>query len=408
MPFGTGGIRSQGRGASPGPRFTVYAILSLVIMFYDQRHGWLEKARFALSIAAYPVQVAVSSPTSGWRWLQESFETRDALRAENERLKAQDSALALRAMRFDALERENAELRGLRDGLPPLVDHWLAAEVMSIEVNSLRQRVIINRGSTNGVFKGQTVIDDKGVIGQTTHVGLLSSEIILITDPEHAIPVQIERTGLRTIAVGAGDMVSLALPYLPGNADIKPGDTLMTSGLGGVFPAGYPVAKVAEVHRDAVQPLAQVRATPLADIETDREVALVWFREDNPAAPTPEATETGDLRSGNSKLQPQTAPPPRPKPTPSEAAPGAAPAGTVPRNSPSASGGANVPAQAPSKPGTSTSPPATHPASGGSASVAPNASKEPAAGESTRANASKKPTQSTSPAQSPGATPRNP
>ena len=193
--FGTGGIRSQGRGASPGPRFTVYAILSLVIMFYDQRHGWLEKARFALSVAAYPVQVAVSSPTSGWRWLQESFESRDALRAENERLKAQDRALALRTMRFDALERENAELRGLRDGLPPLVDHWLAAEIMNIEVNSLRQRVVINRGSTNGVFKGQTVIDDKGVIGQTTHVGLLSSEIILITDPEHAIPVQIERTG---------------------------------------------------------------------------------------------------------------------------------------------------------------------------------------------------------------------
>ena len=385
MPFGTVGTRSQGRGASPGPRFTVYAILSLVIMFYDQRHGWLEKARFALSIAAYPVQVAVSSPTSGWHWLQESFETRDALRAENERLKAQDRALALRAMRFDALERENAELRGLRDNLPPLVDHWLAAEIMNIEVNSLRERVVINRGSTNGVFKGQTVLDDKGVIGQTTHVGLLSSEIILITDPEHAIPVQIERTGLRTIAVGAGDRVSLALPYLPGNADVKPGDTLMTSGLGGVFPAGYPVAKVAEVHRDAVQPLAQVRATPLADIETDREVALVWFQEDNPDAPTPAATETGDLRSGNSKLQPQPAPP-HPKPAPPEAAPGKAPASAAP--------------------GT----PGARPAPSGSTSVVPNASKEPAAGESTHATPPKKPAQSTppAPAPSPDATPRRP
>lgn len=367
--FGTGGIRSQGRGASPGPRFTVYAIISILVMFYDQRHGWLEAARFFLtSTIAYPVQAVVNSPTSAWHWLQESFESRDALRAENERLQAQDRVLAIRTMRFDALERENAELRGLRDGLPPLVDHWISAEIMNVEVDDSRQRVVISRGTTNGVFKGQTVIDDKGVIGQTTHVGLLSSEVILITDTEHAIPVQVQRTGLRTIAVGAGDRVSLALRYLPGNADLKPGDLLLTSGLGGVFPAGYPVAKVAEVHRDAVDPLAQVRATPLADIETDREVALVWFREDNPATPTPAANEAGDLSKGNSKLKPQPAPPPKPKPAPAEAAPGTTPAATPPgpgggkpppRNSPPAPSGANAPARTPpSNPGASAAAPA--------------------------------------------------
>ena len=395
--FGTGGIRSQGRGTSPGPRFTVYAIISILVMFYDQRHGWLEAVRFFLtSTIAYPIQAVVNSPSSALHWLQESFESRDALRAENERLKAQDSALAIRAMRFEALEQENAELRGLRDDLPPLVDHWIAAEIVNIEVDNLRQRVVISRGTTNGVFKAQTVIDNKGVIGQTTHVGLLSSEVILITDPEHAIPVQVERTGLRTIAVGAGDMVSLALPYLPGNADLKPGDILVTSGLGGVFPAGYPVAKVAEVHRDAVQPLAQVRATPFADIENDREVALVWFREDNPAAPTPQANEAGDLSKGNSKLKPQPAPPPKPKPapaeappastspqaTPSAAAPSAGPPG--PRNSPPASGGASKPARKPSSP----TAPAPAPAAGGTTSA---------------------PTQPTPPpAQSPDATPRTP
>jgi rod shape-determining protein MreC len=398
--FGTGGIRSQGRGASPGPRFTVYAIISILVMFYDQRHGWLEAARFFLtSTIAYPVQAVVNSPTSVWHWLQESFESRDALRAENERLKAQDRVLAIRAMRFDALERENAELRGLRDDLPPLVDHWIPAEIMNVEVDSLRQRVVINRGTTNGVFKAQTVIDDKGVIGQTTHVGLLSSEVILITDPEHAIPVQVERTGLRTIAVGAGDTVSLALPYLPGNADLKPGDILLTSGLGGVFPAGYPVAKVAEVHRDAVQPLAQVRATPLADIESDREVALVWFREDNPAAPTPAANEAGDLSKGNSKLKPQPAPPPKPKPAPAEAAPGTGAPQTTPGATPAkappagpAAGGANTPSRTPSNPAA------------------------PAAGGSTATPAPKKPVRTAPPAQptpqppapSPDATPRTP
>ena len=124
-------------------------------------------------------------------------------------------------MRYEALARENGELRGLRDALPPVAERWLAAEIVDIQPNSLRQRVLINRGTANGVFKGQAVLDDKGIIGQTTHVGPFSAEVILITDPEHAIPVQIERTGLRTIAVGAGDTTSLALPYLPGNADVK-------------------------------------------------------------------------------------------------------------------------------------------------------------------------------------------
>ena len=409
--FGTGGIRSQGRGTSPGPRFTVYAIISILVMFYDQRHGWLEAVRFFLtSTIAYPIQAVVNSPTSALHWLQGSFETRDALRAENERLKAQDRTLAIRTMRFEALEQENAELRGLRDGLPPLVDHWIPAELMNIEVDNLRQRVVISRGTTNGVFKAQTVIDNKGVIGQITHVGLLSSEVILITDPEHAIPVQVERTGLRTIAVGAGDMASLALPYLPGNADLKPGDVLVTSGLGGVFPAGYPVAKVVEVHRDAVQPLAQVRATPFADIENDREVALVWFREDNPAAPTPAANEAGDLSKGNSKLKPQPAPPPKPKPAPAEAtpapqakpgaaaAPPAGPAsGASPPNSAPPSGGASAPTRKPAS-----SAPTAAPAAG---TAAPQNSPPaaPAAGGSTSA-----PTQPTSPPQSPDATPRTP
>ena len=404
--FGTGGSsRSQDRG-SPGLRFTVYAILSFMVMFFDQRHGWMEKTRWALSILAYPLQEAVSSPSSAWSWLQESLQSRDALRAENERLKTQDRALAIRAMRYDALERENAELRGLRDGLPPLVDHWIAAEIMNVEVSSLRQRVIINRGSTNGVFKGQSVLDDRGVIGQVTHVGLLSSEVILITDSEHDIPVQIERTGLRTIAVGAGDMASLALPFLPGNADIKPGDAIITSGLGGVFPAGYPVAKIAEVHRDAVQPLAQVRATPFGNIDTDREVVLVWFREDNPAAPTPAATATGDLSKGNPKLQSQPAPPPKPKPAPPEATPGTPPAaapsgpgagGPAPRNTQSRSGAVNAPTQAPSNQG----PPTTAPSPGGPTSVPSNAA-QPTQPKSTAQSPAQPP------AQSPDATPRNP
>ena len=420
--FGTGGSRSVSRGPSPGVRFTLYAILSFVVMFLDQRHGWMEHARFVLQTAAYPVQLAVSSPTNAWGWLEQNLESRESLRVENERLKARDRDLAMRSMRYEALARENGELRGLRDALPPVADHWLTAEIVNVEINSLRHRILVNRGKLNKVFKAQAVLDDNGVIGQTTHIGEVSAEVILITDPESAIPVQVERTGLKTIAVGAGDSASLALPYLPGNADIKTGDLLITSGLGGVFPAGYPVGKVTEVHRDAVQPLAQVLASPFANVDTDREVVLVWFREDHPAAPV--SLTSGDLKSGNPNLQPQPAPLPRLKPANPEAArpatptpppasgTGAAAAGTGSRNSTPAAGRVNPATAAPSKTGTakpssSGSGPGGSPPDG-STSVAPNASKEPAAGENIRAAAPKKPAQPTTTEPSPDATPRNP
>jgi rod shape-determining protein MreC len=354
-------------------------------MFMDQRHGWLEQTRYVLQSAAYPIQLAVSSPSQAWNWLQQVMETRDALRVENQRLQVRQRELEVRTMRYEALAQENSELRGLRDALPPVADRWLSAEIVNIQIDSLRQRVLINRGSLNGVFKAQAVLDDKGVIGQTVHVGPFSAEVILITDPEHAIPVQIERTGLRTIAVGGGDTASLALPYLPGNADIKSGDILETSGLGGVFPAGYPVAKVTEVHRDAIQPLAQVRAAPFASVDTDREVMLVWFREDHPAAPTPPAMANGDLRIGNKSLQPQQAPPKPKAPPPDAAAAGTTEpnASASARKSTPASGTVNPTAASPSKKG----PTAAAPTSDGAPAVAPQKSKEPAAGDDTPAPA---------------------
>src|SRR5580700_2066051 len=288
------------------------------MMYLDQRQHYLEQLRYVLQAAAYPIQLAVNSPPAAWRWLRESLQTREVLQAENARLRAAQRDLELRSMRYEALARENGELRGLAAALPPVADRWLAAEIVNIQLSSLRQRLLINRGAVNGVFRAQAVVDDRGLIGQTTHVGPWSAEVILITDPEHAVPVRIERTGLRTIAVGAGDAALLALPYLPANADIKDGDLLVTSGLGGVFPAGYPVARVTSVNRDAVQPLAQVRAAPLAHIDADSEVMLVWFRPGHPAAPVPNAG-SGDLKSGSRDMQPQgTAPalPPKPTPTP--------------------------------------------------------------------------------------------
>ena len=334
--FGTAAGRPlQGRDGAAGFRFTVYAALAVVIMYLDQRQHYLERLRYVLQAAAYPVQLAVNSPPAAWSSIRRSFEGRDQLQAENASLKARQRDLELRSMRYEDLARENAELRGLRAALPPVADRWLPAEIVNVQLSSLRQRLLIDRGAVNGVFKGQAVLDDRGLIGQTTNVGPWSAEVILITDPEHGTPVRIERTGLRTIAVGAGDATSLALPYLPANADIKQGDLLVTSGLGGVFPHGYPVARVTEVHREAVQPLAQVRAAPLAHIGTDSEVMLVWFRPDHPAAPAPQTATVNGVKAGNAALQPQAAPP-RPTAAPAPAMPKPAPeaARTPPRTGP--------------------------------------------------------------------------
>ncbi|MGP8032607.1 MAG: rod shape-determining protein MreC [Steroidobacteraceae bacterium] len=307
--FGTAtGRPLQGRAGSPGLRFTLYAVFAVVIMYLDQRAHYLEQVRYILQAAVYPLQVAVNSPPTAWRWIKESFETRESLRAENARLRARQRDLELLAMRYEALAHENGELRGLRESLPPVAERWLPAEIINVQLNSLRHRLLIDRGATNGVFKGQAVLDDRGLIGQTTHVGPWSAEVILITDPEHAVPVRVERTGLRTIAVGGGDASSLALPYLPQNADVRAGDLLVTSGLGGVFPEGYPVARITEVHRDAVQPLAQVRALALSHIDSDTEVMLVWFRVGHPASPAPTTNSSGDLARGDATLQPLAAP----------------------------------------------------------------------------------------------------
>ena len=310
-------------------------------MYLDQRQHYLERLRYVLQAVAYPVQLAVNSPPAAWSWLRQSFEAREKLQAENASLRAHQRDLELRSMRYEDLARENAELRGLRVALPPVADRWLPAEIVNVQLSSLRQRLLINRGAANGVFRAQAVLDDRGLIGQTTHVGPWSAEVILITDPEHATPVRIERTGLRTIAVGGGDATYLALPYLPANADIKTGDLLVTSGLGGVFPQGYPVARVTEVHREAVQPLAQVRAAPLAHIGTDSEVMLVWFRPDHPAAPAPATASVNGVKAGNPAIQPQAAPPratpapappstPKPAPAATRAPPRTAPAESAP------------------------------------------------------------------------------
>ena len=308
--FGTRTGSPRTRGGSAGFRFFLYALVSIVLMVLDQRLDWLERVRYALQAVTYPVEIALNSPLAAWRWIESDFAARDRLEAENRRLLTRLRGLEVRSLRFEALEAQNAELIGLKRAVPPVAERWLPADVVDSQFGALRQRILIDRGTRNGVFRNQVVLDDEGIVGQTMHVGPWSAEVLLITDPDHDLPVQIERTGFRTIAVGTGDPDALALPYLPANADVRVGDVLVTSGLGGVFPSGYPVARVTQVHPSALQPLGRVQAVPFAHIETDREVMLLWFRQSNPAAPL--KLTGGQLTSGNPAVQPLPAPPPAP------------------------------------------------------------------------------------------------
>jgi len=289
--FGTSGSRiGGGRGPSFGFRFFCYAVISVVLMFYDRRGGFLDTARYGLQAAIYPLQLAVNSPSAAWSWLEENFATREKLQAQVDQLRNELRSQQLVTLRQASLERENATLRGLNSALPDVIERRVVGEVISVELSNLRQRLLVNRGGTHGVYRGQPVITGDGVLGQVFRTGPFSSEIILITDAEHALPVQIVRSGVRTIALGTGRSTSLELPYVPKNYDVKVGDLLVTSGLGRVFPFGIPVARVTKVELVPTEPLAQIHAVPLAGIENDREVLFIWERPDHPAATaSPEA-----------------------------------------------------------------------------------------------------------------------
>ncbi len=273
-------------------RCVLYSLLALGLIIADKRYDHLGQIRRFLSVVAYPLQVAVASPFEGYDWFRESVSTRDVLRADKARLEAELRVAQFRLQRYEALEAESQRLRALRTNTADITERFVVGDIMDLDLDAFRERVLVDKGARDGVFVGQAVLDSGGVFGQVARVEQLTSEVILISDAAHAIPVQINRNGLRTIAVGTGDVGRLKLPYLPTSADVVSGDLLVTSGLGGGFPAGYPVGTVAEVKRDPSQSLADVVVRPAAALASSRELLFVWLRHDAPAetpAPTPVA-----------------------------------------------------------------------------------------------------------------------
>ncbi|MGH8175913.1 MAG: rod shape-determining protein MreC [Steroidobacter sp.] len=280
-----------GRGPPLGAGFFFLGVLAVIVMVLDHRGGYLGSARLWMGAAANPLYVIVQAPFDAWGWLTGSFSDRSQLREENAELSEALRVARVKLLQFESLHEENRRLRGIREASAGMAERTLIAEIMRVDVDPFRHRVRINKGADDGVFQGQPVLDAFGIVGQVARVDKYTSLVILISDAEHAIPVQINRNGIRSIVVGAGDLGKLSLPFMTVDSDVKIGDLLVSSGLDGIFPAGYPVARVSNIERDSAATFALVEAKPLAQLDRDREVLLLWFDkpEESTSAPDPAA-----------------------------------------------------------------------------------------------------------------------
>ncbi|MEE8281259.1 MAG: rod shape-determining protein MreC [Gammaproteobacteria bacterium] len=271
---------SSFRGTTSGLRLTLICILSLILMVLDHQNQHLVRIREALSIVVYPVQAVINAPFALGRWADETFSTRGRLLEENQELHQDVLMQSARLQRMIALEAENVRLRALLDSTAKVADRVLIAEIVSVDMNPFRHTILINKGGRDGVYVGQALIDAGGIVGQITRDQPFAAEAMLVTDADHALPVEIARNQLRTIAMGTGDIDRLALPFLPRNADVQPGDLLVSSGLGRAFPAGYPVGTIVDIRSQAGQPFLEVDAEPAAALNQIREVLLIWRDDD--------------------------------------------------------------------------------------------------------------------------------
>ena len=247
-------------------------------MTLDHRTTYVNTIRSSIAVLVYPFQYIVNFPANVGDWASESFTSRKTLKEDNVTLRTQNLILTTQLQKLNFIESENIHLRSLLESSKRVGERILIAELLSVDMDPYKQQVVINRGSASGddIYSGQPFVDAKGVMGRLTHVSPLSSTALLITDASHILPIQINRNGLRAIAKGTGNQTRLEIPYLPNNADIKVGDLLVTSGLGCVFPVGYPVATVVEINIDPSLPFAEVLAEPIAELDRSSEVLLVW------------------------------------------------------------------------------------------------------------------------------------
>ncbi len=263
------------RGPSPLARLSFFAAISLVLMAVDARLHYLVEVRQGFVAILQPLEVIATSPQRFYQRVDAYFSSQSALLQESRLLRERNMRLSTELQQLPAMQVENEHLRQLLEMRQLLDRPARVAEIDHAGRDPFMQKIVVNLGSQQAVKAGQAVVDGMGVIGQVTRAFPFSSEVTLITDPELAVPVQVERNGLRAIAFGNGRDSSLDLPYLPVNVDIKEGDKLVTSGIDGTYPLGLAVAIVVRVERNIDSPFAKIVCKPVAGTDRHRQVLIL-------------------------------------------------------------------------------------------------------------------------------------
>lgn len=252
------------------------AALSIVLMTLDHQHRHIDSVRQVLSLAVSPVYYVVHMPITAYQFLSEELQTKTKLVIENKKLRSENLLLHAREQKIISLEKENARLKALLKSSARAGDKVLVAKLLQIDPDPFSHRVVVDKGKRDGLYVGQPVLDAHGVVGQIVKVGPFSSVALLITDMSHAIPIQSNRSGTRSIATGSGSFDQIELSHVTSTSDLQEGDLLVTSGLGKRFPEGYPVGVITEIIRNTGQPFIQVKVKPSAQLDKTREVLLLW------------------------------------------------------------------------------------------------------------------------------------
>ena len=294
------------RGPSPFARLVFFFFFLLALIATDSRLQYLSTVRQHLVAILHPLQVIANAPSQLYQNVTEYFSTQNRLVSENKQLRQQALENNVALQKLNTLTLENSHLRGLLKTNQALAETSVLGEVMYVGRDLFRKKNILNRGTQHQIIAGQAVVDATGVIGQVTRVFPYSSEVTLITDKALAIPVQIERNGLRAIAFGRGRDNTLDIPYLPANVDIKTGDKLVTSGIDGVYPAGLAVATVTKITATPDSAYARITCTPTGGIENHRHVLIVSMPIKNEVPSQEVETSQNTLPTSNKKESGQT------------------------------------------------------------------------------------------------------
>ncbi|ALO36056.1 rod shape-determining protein MreC [Colwellia sp. MT41] len=263
------------QGTSPAHRLILVLCCSAALIFFDHKMASFETARGYLQSLVSPLQYMANAPKQMMNWAAENIVIRQQLMKENKIFRENELFYHEQAMQLSMVRQENERLRSLLSSPVRGEINKMFAEIISVYSDPYSHQVVINRGTNDGVYEGQAVLDEKGIVGQILHVGASSSRVILITDISHAIPVRIQRNGLRLIASGSGQIDRLIHNFVPHSADVKVGDLLVTSGLGGKYPEGYPVARVVLVRADESREFATIYSKPVAQIDRLRYMLLL-------------------------------------------------------------------------------------------------------------------------------------